>query len=688
MANDLYAPCPCGSGKKFKWCCSEIWGDIEKAYETFSNGQAETALVQMRQIQKNHPTNPECHGRLAELLLLAGDLNQAEKELESAFKINPQYPFGLYLQAALRIEEGEWEGALILLRKAAQYYPADSKEDITRVYNLIFRCEMNRNRPIAAKAALKIAARYAPPESGAKELLEQFGGPESRMPKTAKMDLELLPCMGKTPVAETAEEAPKLGDLPAFYRGIIQENNSDNNAKYNLGVSLAWLGQNKESIIALEEYIKDCTDPAQYRKAATLVEILKFSAGMESESDYINYHLGVPLSNPETVGAWLNDLQQTRRILPLFQDKESGSITFFLLEESSSGLITTGSTAKEFSKVIGYLALYPTTLVAWSYDSKKIENLKLEILTRLQVPLNQVVTSINISDFAGILLPSAVIPLGTKDKDHAKKIARDQMLKYFEETWFNQPRKSLGGKSPSEASKDVFYNKKLQGLMDLYEEVVATQDASLFDFNIIRKKLSILGDSTPANNKDKPGNNLNVSDLGTLSPPDLDLNDLVDAFRKAQSSEEKGLAAGFAKEAIQKGIAADNGAFPIIIKTLAEHLGNEGDLDETKKTFAYGIQKANQEGLDSLATDFRVAEIKLLGKLKDTAGLNGKLDEFLANPSEEDKLFIAFAETFMRLNLKESAKKICEAGMKMAKSKNKGDLAGFFQDMLQSLGKN
>ncbi|MFZ9825113.1 MAG: SEC-C metal-binding domain-containing protein, partial [Gemmataceae bacterium] len=47
MAVDLYAPCPCGSGKKFKWCCVDIWGQIEKVYETFSNGQAETALIQI-----------------------------------------------------------------------------------------------------------------------------------------------------------------------------------------------------------------------------------------------------------------------------------------------------------------------------------------------------------------------------------------------------------------------------------------------------------------------------------------------------------------------------------------------------------------------------------------------------------------------------------------------------------------
>ena len=29
MSLDLYSPCPCGSGKKFKWCCQHIFDDIE-----------------------------------------------------------------------------------------------------------------------------------------------------------------------------------------------------------------------------------------------------------------------------------------------------------------------------------------------------------------------------------------------------------------------------------------------------------------------------------------------------------------------------------------------------------------------------------------------------------------------------------------------------------------------------------
>lgn len=87
MAVDLYSACPCGSGKKFKWCCSSVWGPIEKAYESFSKGQVESAIAQMKTLQSSSSDNPEVFGRLAELLLLSGQPEQAEAELEKLLKL-------------------------------------------------------------------------------------------------------------------------------------------------------------------------------------------------------------------------------------------------------------------------------------------------------------------------------------------------------------------------------------------------------------------------------------------------------------------------------------------------------------------------------------------------------------------------------------------------------------------------
>src|SRR5438445_7767515 len=95
MPLDPYAPCPCGSGKKFKWCCQPIHVDIDRAYRQDAEGQHEAALKIMADLVAAHPSNPEAWGRQAHLLYQNNKVEEAEKALDKAFECNPEYPFGL-----------------------------------------------------------------------------------------------------------------------------------------------------------------------------------------------------------------------------------------------------------------------------------------------------------------------------------------------------------------------------------------------------------------------------------------------------------------------------------------------------------------------------------------------------------------------------------------------------------------
>ena len=60
-----YSPCPCGSGKKFKWCCLPIGNQIAKALQQDEQGQHEAALRMMDELVAQHPDNPEVWGKKA-----------------------------------------------------------------------------------------------------------------------------------------------------------------------------------------------------------------------------------------------------------------------------------------------------------------------------------------------------------------------------------------------------------------------------------------------------------------------------------------------------------------------------------------------------------------------------------------------------------------------------------------------
>src|SRR5688572_6227485 len=106
MSADPYASCPCGSGKKFKWCCQPIYGGIQHAWQLEKSGQHDNALKTMEQVVQQHGGNPEAWGQFALFFASRDQLDKAEEALEKAFALNPNYPFGLKLRAQLRQAEG------------------------------------------------------------------------------------------------------------------------------------------------------------------------------------------------------------------------------------------------------------------------------------------------------------------------------------------------------------------------------------------------------------------------------------------------------------------------------------------------------------------------------------------------------------------------------------------------------
>ncbi len=189
---DPYAPCPCGSGKKFKWCCQPIYANINRAFEQDAQGQHDAALRIMDQVTAEHGGNPEAWGQKAKLLYGHGKVEQAEEALEKAFAINRNYPYGLLLKAAFRFQEGEVPGALLLARRAADAYDAEARDYLAEAYSLIYECEMKLNRPVAARAALKIVLHLQPAAEEVRNAFDQTFGEKSRLPAAARHEYTLM----------------------------------------------------------------------------------------------------------------------------------------------------------------------------------------------------------------------------------------------------------------------------------------------------------------------------------------------------------------------------------------------------------------------------------------------------------------------------------------------------------------
>jgi thioredoxin-like negative regulator of GroEL len=136
-----------------------------------------------------------------------------------------------------------------------------------------------------------------------------------------------------------------------------------------------------------------------------------------------------------------------------------------------------------------------------------------------------------------------------------------------------------------------------------------------------------------------------------------------------------------------KGLLPGHGLFVSIIKYLAEKEIDNGNKPAMLELLNSAIAKLKSENLPEQTAELQIAKMKNFAKMNDIFQVIKVVDEILAKHLDNDKLLVAAAETMIRLNQKSEAKKVCEAGLKFAKAKNKSDLVEFFTDMLKSASK-
>ena len=192
---DPYSSCPCGSGKKFKWCCQAIHEDIEKALWQQKNGQHEPALKTIDDVVKAHPKNPEALGRKAQLLHANGRKEEAEKVIEEAFHINPEYAFGYLLQGLMRLEEQEEQGDYAVPQGGGTY--AFDASDQLAFLSTNRPVRNDANHPVAARYAYSQCMRQQPDNRGTPSFMKRSAG---KLPNAGAHEYKLLGT-GRRPAA-------------------------------------------------------------------------------------------------------------------------------------------------------------------------------------------------------------------------------------------------------------------------------------------------------------------------------------------------------------------------------------------------------------------------------------------------------------------------------------------------------
>ena len=108
MSVDQYSICPCGSGKKIKFCkCKDSIHEMDRVLKMFSGGQMVAALDRLNQVLDEHPDAAWCLAIKGRLLLELKEDEALAENAERFIRLQPSNPLALTQQAASRGMRGE-----------------------------------------------------------------------------------------------------------------------------------------------------------------------------------------------------------------------------------------------------------------------------------------------------------------------------------------------------------------------------------------------------------------------------------------------------------------------------------------------------------------------------------------------------------------------------------------------------
>ncbi|RIK75071.1 MAG: hypothetical protein DCC67_15770, partial [Planctomycetota bacterium] len=264
MAVDPYAPCPCGSGKKLKFCCSDLVGDIEKITKLVDGDQPHAALKHVTQLLEKEPNRTSLLDIRAMLELSLEEFDAAEQTIARLLKVDPESPSAHAEAAILAAARKRTDEAVAKLQDALERSSNDMQERVFEAIGAVGHSLLIDGDVVAARAHLTLYASVAPAgDERALELLLQLNL-QSGLPLLLRDNLRLQDPPEKFAEANktTFREGNRLahGGLwrraEAEYAKLLNEANPQPPVVYNLALVRGWLGDAEQFAAGLHRYAR------------------------------------------------------------------------------------------------------------------------------------------------------------------------------------------------------------------------------------------------------------------------------------------------------------------------------------------------------------------------------------------------------------------------------------------------
>jgi tetratricopeptide (TPR) repeat protein len=470
MAVDPYAPCPCGSGKKLKFCCSDLVGEIEKIHRMIEGDQPRAALRHTEQTLARFPRRASLLDLKATIALSLGEVDSARDTAEQFVQAHPDSPIAQACHAMWLSAAGRAREAVDALQRALELTDRELPHRVYEAIGAVGRALLASGHVMAAQAHLWLQASIAPPDDKrALEMLvslNRYAG----LPLLLRDRLRLAPWPADASWRGEAEEASRQSDRGRWRRavdlidGLGQQYGAEPALVYNRAVIGGWLGDERALVAGLHAFAELDVPPDDAVQAEAVAQLLDTDLKEEkTDSLVVSYEV-------EDIDRLVSNLSADRRIESFNLDPAAfaGSDqppprhVYVLLDrpmpESGDGM-----TRGDVPCLAGVLAVY-------GRQTDRRERLELTIdrgpdfeaaVGDLRDIAGSALGSESGERVVGSTTPTALaldrrwhFPPGTP-RETRQRLLDEERRAAIVERWPDVPRPSLRGKSPRQASSDA-----------------------------------------------------------------------------------------------------------------------------------------------------------------------------------------------------------------------------------------
>ncbi len=550
MSLDPYQPCPCGSGKKIKFCCSkDIISDLGKVLELLDADQRVACVTQIDKLIESKGQRAALMVLKADVQIELGQLDAAEKTVDALLSKQIDNPIALAQASVLLAAKGNVGDAVMKLQRAVELIDQEWPMAVYHAFGVMGRALMSQGNIMAARRHLLVQASLSNArDSRVMQMLARIQSSPD-IPLLLKQDAPFAERPADASWAEDFDDAMQTAGRGAWMAAAEKLTMLAFRARRepaifkNIAILRSWLADVEATVAAWRSFVEREGVPLDEAvEAEALAQLLDPNAAHDTvDVVSLTYDVGDTDSLMERL---LSDRRVARMPIDPSQladddDQPPPKAAYWLLDkpvpETGEGI-----TREAVPTVLGELYLFGkqtdrrarlefTVPRKHDFDARKA--VCSEVLDELATPTDAEEVVDEIDAVTSALTWNWRFPDDTP-RDVREQLIAEQQRDVLLETWPEQPLGVLDGKTPAEAAADPAYHVRVLAAILLLELGTQAQSLPEIDFNELRARLKL-----PKRETIDPASvdvaSLSVIQLSQLDIPKLSDDQLLVAYQRA-----------------------------------------------------------------------------------------------------------------------------------------------------------